>query len=51
MLIVMRHLQGMRYDAIAAATGLPLGTVKTGIHRARRRLRAALAEEGIESGP
>ncbi|MEZ4726624.1 MAG: hypothetical protein R3E79_05770 [Caldilineaceae bacterium] len=29
-------------------TGLPLGTVKTGIHRARALLRSALAEyEGV----
>ena len=43
LLIVLRHLQGMAYEEIAAVTGMPLGTVKTGIHRARKELRLALA--------
>lgn len=42
MLITMRHLQEMSYLDIAEAANLPLGTVKTGIHRARRQLQAAL---------
>lgn len=41
-LINLRHLQGLSYDQIAEVTGLPLGTVKTGIFRARRQLKAAL---------
>jgi RNA polymerase sigma-70 factor, ECF subfamily len=43
LLISLRHLQGMSYAEIAAVTELPLGTVKTGIFRARGRLRRALA--------
>jgi RNA polymerase sigma-70 factor (ECF subfamily) len=42
LLITLRYLQEMSYDQIAQVTGLPLGTVKTGIHRARRLLRVAL---------
>jgi len=42
MLITMRHLQDMSYGDIATATGMPLGTVKTGIHRARRQLQTAI---------
>ena len=38
----MRHLQGLSYQEIADSTGLPLGTVKTGIFRARRQLKEAL---------
>jgi RNA polymerase sigma-70 factor (ECF subfamily) len=44
MLIVLRFQQGLAYDEIAAVLSLPLGTVKTGLHRARERLRAALRE-------
>lgn len=49
LLIVLRHLQGMTYDEIATVTDMPLGTVKTGIHRARKALRLALAEHHEES--
>jgi RNA polymerase sigma-70 factor (ECF subfamily) len=42
LLITLRHLQGLSYAEIAAVTGLPLGTVKTGIHRARQQLRQHL---------
>jgi RNA polymerase sigma-70 factor, ECF subfamily len=42
LLITLRYLQEMSYEEIAQVTGLPLGTVKTGIHRARRNLREAL---------
>jgi RNA polymerase sigma-70 factor (ECF subfamily) len=42
LLITLRHLQGMSYADIAETTGLPLGTVKTGIHRARAHLREAV---------
>lgn len=43
LLITMRHVQGMSYAEIAKAIDMPLGTVKTGIFRARRALRTALA--------
>jgi len=33
------------YEAVAAATGLPLAAVKTEIHRFRQRIRAAVREE------
>lgn len=36
-LLVMRDIKGHSYDEIAAATGLPLGTVKSGLSRARQR--------------
>ena len=39
---VLRHLDDLSYDEIAAATCLPLGTVKTHLFRARAELRAAL---------
>ena len=40
--ILLRHVEGRSYEEIAAALDLPLGTVKTYIHRARHQLREAL---------
>ena len=40
--IVLRHVEGRAYDEIATILGLPLGTVKTYIHRARAELRELL---------
>jgi RNA polymerase sigma-70 factor (ECF subfamily) len=41
--IVLRHIEGRPYDEIAEITDLPLGTVKTYLHRARAQLRESLA--------
>jgi RNA polymerase sigma-70 factor (ECF subfamily) len=43
--IMLRHVEGRSYEEIAATLDLPLGTVKTYIHRARHQLRDAL--EGL----
>lgn len=43
-LILLRHRHHQRYDEIARITGLPLGTVKNRIFRARGILRARLAD-------
>lgn len=40
--IIMRHIEGRPYDEIAETLDLPLGTVKTYIHRARAELREYL---------
>lgn len=40
--IVLRHVEGRSYEEIAATLDLPLGTVKTYIHRARLQLRDLL---------
>ena len=45
--IVMREVQGMAYDEIADILGLPLGTVKARLHRARERLRTKLGRLGF----
>jgi RNA polymerase sigma-70 factor, ECF subfamily len=42
LLVTLRFQQELSYDEIASALSLPLGTVKTGLSRARARLRAAL---------
>lgn len=40
--ILLRHVEGYAYDEIAEMLDLPLGTVKTYIHRARAELRELL---------
>ena len=41
--IMLRHVEDRSYEEIAATLDLPLGTVKTYIHRARHELREALS--------
>jgi RNA polymerase sigma-70 factor, ECF subfamily len=41
--IVLRHVDGYAYEEIAEIMELPLGTVKTYLHRARGELRKSLA--------
>ena len=51
--IMLRHVEGRSYEEIAATLDLPLGTVKTYIHRARHELRRALEhlrEDGFDTG-
>jgi RNA polymerase sigma factor (sigma-70 family) len=45
--ILLRHQEGMPYDEIAATLGIPLGTVKARIHRARQLLKTRLEEMGF----
>ncbi len=40
--ILLRHVEGYAYEEIAEVMGIPLGTVKTYIFRARRELRDSL---------
>ena len=47
-LVVMRYLEDMSYEDIAEVVGLPLGTVKSHLHRARAKLRAALSRELVD---
>ena len=42
LLVALRYQHELSYDEIANVLGLPLGTVKTGLFRARARLREAL---------
>jgi len=42
--ILLRHVEGRPYEEISEIMGIPLGTVKTYIFRARRELRAVLSE-------
>ena len=40
--ILLRHVEGYSYEEIATVMDVPLGTVKTYIHRARNELKGAL---------
>ncbi|MBM4182665.1 MAG: sigma-70 family RNA polymerase sigma factor [Gemmatimonadetes bacterium] len=41
--VLLRHVEGYAYDEIAEIMDVPLGTVKTYLHRARAELRESLA--------
>lgn len=43
--VVLRHEEDLTYEQIADVTQLPLGTVKTHLFRARRKLRERLLSE------
>src|SRR5262245_56331224 len=45
LLIAAHYLNGVRYEDLAEAMELPLGTVKTQLHRAKRQLRRLLEGE------
>jgi RNA polymerase sigma-70 factor, ECF subfamily len=44
-LIVLRELEGLTYRELADVMGMPMGTVMSGLSRARHALRAALQDE------
>ncbi|MBN1303315.1 MAG: sigma-70 family RNA polymerase sigma factor [Anaerolineales bacterium] len=43
LLVSLRYQQELSYDEISSVLNLPLGTVKTGLFRAKERLRSTLA--------
>jgi len=45
--LLMRDVHGLRYDEMAEVLGLPLGTLKSVVHRARERLREKLLAAGV----
>ena len=48
-LILLRHSHDLSYDEIAEVTGLPLGTVKNRLFRAREMMREHFLQRGITS--
>ncbi len=40
--LVLKEIEGLRYEEIAEAVGCPIGTVRSRIHRARQELREKL---------
>jgi len=53
LLIAGHYLEDLQYDELATALDIPIGTVKTQIFRAKRKLRELLQDEaaGLKSGP
>ncbi|CAN5224278.1 sigma-70 family RNA polymerase sigma factor [soil metagenome] len=47
--LTLRHMQQLSYQEVADALGIPIGTVKTHLHRARAALRARLATRGKDA--
>jgi RNA polymerase sigma-70 factor, ECF subfamily len=45
LLVAAHYLNGVQYEDLAEALQLPLGTVKTQLHRAKRQLRRLLENE------
>ncbi len=50
-ILVLREIEGLAYQEIADALDLPLNTLKVYLHRARHRVRAALAASAPELVP
>jgi len=48
--VVMKEYDGLRYEEIAAVLNIPVGTVRSRLHRARCELRESLASLVEESG-
>jgi RNA polymerase sigma-70 factor, ECF subfamily len=46
-LIILRHSQDLTYEEIVEVTGLPLGTVKNRLFRAREMMRQQFIDRGI----
>jgi RNA polymerase sigma-70 factor (ECF subfamily) len=46
-LVILRHSQDLSYEEIVDVTGLPLGTVKNRLFRAREMMRQQFVEKGI----
>jgi RNA polymerase sigma-70 factor, ECF subfamily len=50
LLVTLRDLEGLSYEEIVTITELPLGTVKSRLHRAREKLAKLLAQLAQEDG-
>jgi len=48
--VVLSDVEGLGYAQIAGMLGVPVGTVKSRLFRARRQLQAALREYAVEAG-
>lgn len=49
--LLLADVEGLDYDEIAHVLVLPVGTVRSRLHRARAKMRAALESYGCKNGP
>jgi RNA polymerase sigma-70 factor, ECF subfamily len=47
-MVVLRYQEELSYEEISEITGLPLGTVKSHLHRARSEMAAFLRGQGLQ---
>jgi RNA polymerase sigma-70 factor (ECF subfamily) len=45
--LVLYHQEERSYEQIASALGMPIGTIRTHLHRGRKKLRERLQEEAV----
>jgi RNA polymerase sigma factor (sigma-70 family) len=50
MAVILRHMKGMKYEDIAKIMDVPLGTVKTYLHKGRKTIKACMIKDGIWEG-
>ena len=50
MVVYLADVEGLRYQEIATLMNIPVGTVMSRLHRARRRLRGLLADVARDRG-
>lgn len=48
--VVLRDFDGLDYEAIAETLGIPVGTVRSRLHRARLELRSILQQKAVQLG-
>jgi RNA polymerase sigma-70 factor, ECF subfamily len=49
-LLMLREFEGLSYRELAGVTGMPMGSVMSGLSRARRAFRGAVSDEWRRSG-
>lgn len=48
--VVMAFLEGLSYEEISAVLGVPMGTVKSRLHRGRKMLQKTLHDHAVRAG-
>ena len=48
--VVLSDVEGMSYHEISEVIGVPIGTVKSRLHRARQALQSSLYDYAVEMG-